>query len=176
MPETSAGLLLYRRRDHGVEVFVVHPGGPFFAKKDEGAWTLPKGLVDEGEDPAACARREFEEETGQPAPAGDLLPLGEVRLKSGKRVIGFAAEGDADADAVKSNLFTLEWPPRSGKTARFPEVDRALWLSPEAAKAKLNPAQGALVDRLMERLVVEGPVRGSAFTAGSDDPPRQGDR
>lgn len=148
----SAGLLVYRWREGALQVFIVHPGGPFFAKKDLGAWSLPKGLLDEGEDPTACALREFQEEVGQPPPAGPFIALGEVRLKSGKRVVAFAAEGDVDADALKSNTFTLVWPPRSGREQSFPEVDRGGWFAPEEAKAKLNPAQAPLVDRLLERL------------------------
>jgi predicted NUDIX family NTP pyrophosphohydrolase len=151
--KVSAGLLVYRRPSPAsVEVFIVHPGGPFFAKKDAGAWSIPKGLLDEDEDPVACARREFEEEVGQPAPAGPLLDLGEIRLKSGKRVHGFAGEGEVDPAALKSNTFTMQWPPRSGREVSFPEVDRGEWFSPDAARVKLNPAQGPLIDRLLDEL------------------------
>lgn len=153
MTKVSAGLLLFRRRAGGdVEVLVVHPGGPFYAKKDEGSWSIPKGLVDLEEDPLACARREFLEEVGFPPGEGPFLPLGEVVLKSRKRVLAWAVEGDVDVDALVSNTFELEWPPRSGKRAHFPEVDRALFLSPEEAKKKLNPAQAPLVDRLLDVL------------------------
>lgn len=118
--QKSAGVLLYRRSDDRVEVLLVHPGGPFFARKDDGAWSIPKGLLDEGEDPVTAAKREFAEETGHRAPDGDVLDLGEVRLRSGKRVVGFAIEGDLDPSAIASNTFEMVWPPRSGKTAVFP--------------------------------------------------------
>jgi predicted NUDIX family NTP pyrophosphohydrolase len=152
VPKRSAGALLYRHRDDALEVLVVHPGGPFFAKKDLGAWSIPKGLYEDGEDPLATARREFEEETGTPAPDGPWLDLGEVKLKSGKVIRAFAAAGDLDADAIESNTFELEWPRGSGDKRTFPEVDRAAWLSPDEAKHKLNPAQGPLVDRLIDQL------------------------
>lgn len=153
MAKVSAGLLMYRREEGGdVRVLVVHPGGPFYARRDEGAWSVPKGLLDEGEDPLACARREFAEELGQPCGDGPFLPLGEVVLKGGKRVIAWAVEGEIDTERVVSNTFELEWPPRSGKRARFPEVDRAAFLSPEEAKRKLNPAQAPFVDRLLTLL------------------------
>lgn len=153
MAQVSAGLLMYRRNAEGdVEVLVVHPGGPFYARKDEGAWSVPKGLVDEGEDPLACARREFVEELGQPCGDGPFLPLGEVVLKSRKRVIAWAVEGEIDTERVVSNTFELEWPPRSGRRATFPEVDRAAFLPPEEAKRKLNPAQAPFVDRLLDAL------------------------
>lgn len=144
----SAGILLYRRTDRGPEVLLVHPGGPFWARKDAGAWSIPKGEHDEGEDPVACARREFQEETGHPLPDGALTELGAVRLKSGKHVAAWAAEGDLDADAIRSNTFEMEWPPRSGRRRSFPEVDRAGWFGLEEAREKLNPAQAAFVDRL----------------------------
>lgn len=145
----SAGLLLYRRTNaEGVEVLVVHPGGPFWARKDLGAWSLPKGEYDDDEDPAVCARREFAEELGTAPPEGDLLDLGEVRLKSGKVVVAWALEGDLDAAEIVSNTFETEWPPRSGRRQVFPEVDRAAWFAPDEARAKLNPAQRAFIDRL----------------------------
>jgi len=145
---SSAGILLHRAGNAGREVLLVHPGGPFWAKKDDGAWSIPKGELDPGEDPRACALREFAEETGTTVPPGELADLGEVRLKSGKTVVGFAAEGDLDAAAIVSNTFELEWPPRSGRRQAFPEVDRAGWFGLEAARAKLNPAQAAFIDRL----------------------------
>ena len=145
---SSAGILLHRAGNDGREVLLVHPGGPFWAKKDDGAWSIPKGELDPGEDPRACALREFAEETGTTLPPGELADLGEVRLKSGKTVVGFAAEGDLDAAAIVSNTFELEWPPRSGRRQAFPEVDRAGWFGLDAARAKLNPAQAAFVDRL----------------------------
>jgi len=127
----------------------VHPGGPFWAKKDAGAWSIPKGEFGDGEDPRECAAREFEEELGSPLPAGaELVELGTVKLRSGKRITGFAVAGDLDADAVRSNTFELEWPPRSGRIREFPEVDRAGWFGLDEAREKLNPAQAALLDRL----------------------------
>jgi predicted NUDIX family NTP pyrophosphohydrolase len=131
------------------EVLLVHPGGPFWASKDAGAWSIPKGEHEEGDDPRACARREFEEELGTPLPAdAELTELGTVKLKSGKQVTAFAVEGDLDAAAITSNTFTMEWPPRSGKMREFPEVDRAGWFGLEEAREKLNPAQAELLVRL----------------------------
>jgi predicted NUDIX family NTP pyrophosphohydrolase len=130
-------------------VLLVHPGGPFWAKKDAGAWSIPKGEHEDGDDARACALREFEEELGTPLPAGaELTELGTVKLKSGKQVTAFAVEGDLDADTISSNTFTLEWPPRSGRMREFPEVDRAGWFDLETAAEKLNPAQAALLVRL----------------------------
>jgi predicted NUDIX family NTP pyrophosphohydrolase len=148
MTRRSAGILLHRPGNGGAEVLLVHPGGPFWARKDLGAWSIPKGELDEGEDPRACALREFAEETGVELPGTALDDLGEVRLKSGKVVLAYAAAGDLDPDAVRSNTFELEWPPRSGRTQAFPEVDRAEWFALAEARAKLNPAQAELVDRL----------------------------
>ena len=149
MPSRSAGILLHRVRDGVREVLLVHPGGPFWANKDAGAWSIPKGEHDDGDDPRACALREFEEELGTPLPAGTpLTELGSVRLRSGKHVTAFAAAGDLDPEAIRSNTFTLEWPPRSGTMREFPEVDRAGWFTLEQAREKLNPAQAALLDRL----------------------------
>jgi predicted NUDIX family NTP pyrophosphohydrolase len=144
----SAGILLHRAGNSGREVLLVHPGGPFWAKKDAGAWSIPKGELKPGEDPRACALREFAEETGTTLPLGELDELGEVRLKSGKTVVGFAAAGDLDAGAIVSNTFEVEWPPRSGRRQAFPEVDRADWFGLDAAREKLNPAQAAFVARL----------------------------
>jgi predicted NUDIX family NTP pyrophosphohydrolase len=144
---TSAGLLLFRRRPGGLEIFLAHPGGPFWAKKDAGAWTIPKGLVEEGEDPLASAVREFEEETGI-RPAGPYIPLGTIRQKAGKQVHAWAFEGDADECAVTSNTVVVEWPRGSGRHMTIPEVDRCGWFEPEEARAKLNPAQAELVNRL----------------------------
>ena len=129
------------------QVFLAHPGGPFWADKDAGAWTIPKGLIDPGEDPLAAARREFGEETGL-HPAAPFLPLGSVRLKSGKVVHAWACEGDADPESVTSNTMKLEWPPRSGRWVTVPEIDRCAWFDPATARTKLNPAQAALIDRL----------------------------
>lgn len=144
------GLLLYRLRPH-LEMLIVHPGGPFWANRDEGAWSIPKGLLDAGEDPLRGARREFEEETGLPTPETGYLSLGRVEQRGGKTVYAWAVEGDADADRLKSNTFAMEWPPGSERRAVFPEVDRYLWASPETARRKLNPAQTAFVDRLARR-------------------------
>lgn len=151
-PKRSAGLLLYRRTDGGIEILIAHPGGPFWAKRDEGAWTIPKGLIEDGESDLEVARREFREETGHPAPIDGTFPLGEIQLRSGKIVAGWAAEGDLDPSAARSNLATVEWPPRSGRQIRIPEIDRVAWVSPAEAKRLLNPAQAAFVDRLLEAL------------------------
>jgi predicted NUDIX family NTP pyrophosphohydrolase len=157
----SAGLLLHRRTDHGLEVFIVHPGGPLFARKDDGAWSIPKGELEEGEQPLAVARREFEEETGQTLAAcgatGDPVPLGEIRQAGGKRVEAWAVAGDWPAGAeLVSNTFTLEWPPRSGSMKEFPEVDRGGFVPVAVARTKLNPAQVELVDRLIAMLGESG--------------------
>jgi predicted NUDIX family NTP pyrophosphohydrolase len=148
MATRSAGILLHRDGIGGIEVLLVHPGGPFWARKDLGAWSIPKGEVDEGEDPRACALREFAEETGTRLPETALDDLGSVKLKSGKLVLAFAVAGDLDAATVRSNTFELEWPPRSGRRRQFPEIDRAEWFGLDDARAKLNPAQSELVDRL----------------------------
>jgi predicted NUDIX family NTP pyrophosphohydrolase len=148
----SAGILLYRVAAGEPEVLLVHPGGPYWARKDAGAWSIPKGEYDDGEDPQACALREFEEETGTALAPGELIELGDVKQKGGKMVTAWAAEGDLAADAVSSNTFTMEWPPRSGRTAEFPEIDRAGWFGIATAREKLVPAQTELLDRLLERL------------------------
>jgi predicted NUDIX family NTP pyrophosphohydrolase len=150
----SAGILLFRVVGEGTQVLLVHPGGPFWAKKDLGAWSIPKGEFGEGEDLRACALRELGEELGSlPALSKEaLIDLGEVRQKGGKRVRAWAAEGDFDPATLRSNTFTMQWPPRSGKEREFPEVDRAGWFSPEEAREKLLPAQAAFVDRLLERI------------------------
>jgi predicted NUDIX family NTP pyrophosphohydrolase len=141
----SAGILLYRAR----EVLLVHPGGPFWARKDAGAWSIPKGEYEEGEDPRSAALREFAEELGSPLPAGtELVELGTVKQKSGKVITAYAAQGDLDPDAIRSNTFTTEWPPRSGRMQEFPEVDRAGWFGLDQAAEKLNPAQAELLVRL----------------------------
>ncbi len=152
MAVRSAGLLLYRRSDDGVELLVVHPGGPFWAKKDEGAWSIPKGEYADDEQPLRAARREFAEELGTEPPDGPVLELGEVRLRSGKVVVAWALEGDLDTSSIRSNTFEVEWPPRSGRRQEFPEVDRAAWFDPAEARRRLNPAQAALVDRLEQLL------------------------
>jgi predicted NUDIX family NTP pyrophosphohydrolase len=149
VPGRSAGILLYRRASDAVEVLLVHPGGPFWARKDAGAWSIPKGEHDDDEDPRACARREFEEELGIAAPAADALAeLGTIRQRGGKQVTAFAATGDLDPATIRSNTFTLEWPPRSGTSREFPEVDRAGWFALPEAREKINPAQAELLDRL----------------------------
>ena len=142
----SAGILLHRAER--AEVLLVHPGGPYWARKDAGAWSIPKGEVEEGEEPRTAALREFAEETGTRLPDGALEPLGSVKLKSGKLVHAFAVAGDLDPEAIVSSTFELEWPPRSGRTRTFPEVDRAGWFTLDEAREKLNPAQAAFVDRL----------------------------
>jgi predicted NUDIX family NTP pyrophosphohydrolase len=144
----SAGIVLYRGSGPELQVLLVHPGGPLWARRDAGAWSIPKGEYEDGEEPAAAARREFAEELGSPAPDGELTDLGEVRQRSGKLVRGWAASGDLDADAITSNTFTLEWPPRSGRMGEFPEVDRAQWFTLEEARERINPGQVALLDRL----------------------------
>jgi predicted NUDIX family NTP pyrophosphohydrolase len=148
----SAGILLYQVAGAALEVLLVHPGGPYWARKDAGAWSIPKGEYEDEEDPQACALREFEEETGVRLPPGELAELGSVRQKGGKVVTAWAAEGDLDAGAVSSNTFTMEWPPRSGRTEEFPEIDRAGWFDIETAREKLVPAQTEFLDRLLERL------------------------
>lgn len=145
----SAGILMFRRSASGIEVLLVHPGGPFWKRRDAGAWTIPKGEVEPGEAADYAARREFAEELGI-VPTGALLPLGSIRQKAGKIVHGFAMEGDFDLSRFASNVFEMEWPPKSGRIAEFPEVDRAEWLSPEAARGKINPAQIAFLDRLAD--------------------------
>jgi predicted NUDIX family NTP pyrophosphohydrolase len=150
----SAGILLYRLTETGPELLLVHPGGPFWAKKDGGAWTIPKGEVEDDEETVACALRELREELGA-APEVEretLIELGSVRQKSGKLVDAWAAEGDFDPAALASNSFEMEWPPRSGNRQQFPEVDRAEWLSPAAAREKILPAQQPFLDRLLAHL------------------------
>ena len=152
MAELSAGILMWRRRDDGaVEVLLGHFGGPIWARRDAGAWAIPKGLVEPGEDLEACARREFEEELGV-KPEGALVSLGRIRQKGGKWVEAFALEGDLDAAAIVSNHFMLEWPPKSGRFQSFPEIDRAAWFDADTARRKLSTAQVPFVDRLLEHL------------------------
>jgi predicted NUDIX family NTP pyrophosphohydrolase len=152
VPKLSAGLLVYRRTDAGLEVLLVHPGGPLWAKKDDGAWSVPKGEYEPSEDPLEVARREFEEEIGQAPPGNEPVWLGELRQPSGKVVSAWATEGDLDVREVRSNSFEMEWPPRSGRTQEFPEVDRAGWFGPEEARRKILRGQLGFLDRLEERL------------------------
>jgi len=149
MPARSAGVLAFRRTAGTLEVLLVHPGGPFWRNKDAGAWSIPKGEFSAGEAAEAVARREFAEELGTELTV-PLVPLGEIKQRGGKVVEAFAAETDLDADAITSNTFELEWPPRSGRMQRFPEVDRAAWFDLAEARARINPAQAALLDRLAE--------------------------
>ena len=152
MAKRSAGILLFRGRGAELRLLLVHPGGPFWAKKDLGAWSIPKGEYEEGEVPLAVARREFEEELGEPAPAGDAIELGELVQPSRKVITAFAIEGDFDPSGLKSNLFELEWPPKSGRLQSFPEVDRAQWFTLDEAREKILPGQRPFIDRLLERL------------------------
>jgi predicted NUDIX family NTP pyrophosphohydrolase len=152
MPKLSAGIVLFRRKNRAIEVFLVHPGGPFWKNKDRGAWSIPKGEYEAAEDPLVAARREFEEETGTHAPQGEPLPLGEIRQAGGKLVTAWAIEGDCAAESVRSNLFELEWPPKSGKLQEFPEVDRAGWFGMAEARDKLLPGQHGFLDRLAKVL------------------------
>jgi predicted NUDIX family NTP pyrophosphohydrolase len=147
----SAGILLFRERAGVLEVLLAHPGGPFYANKDDGAWSVPKGLVEAGEDLLAAAQREFAEEIGF-APQGPFLPIGSVKLPSGKLVHAWAARGDFDPSRLRSNTFTLEWPRGSGQRQEFPEIDRAEWFSLEAAHAKLAPAQRPFLRNLQRAL------------------------
>ena len=141
----SAGILMWRRRDGGIEVLLAHFGGPQWRNRDDGAWAIPKGLVEPGETLDACARREFEEELGVPA-EGPLVRLGRIRQKGGKYVEAFALEGDLDAAGIVSNAFTMEWPPRSGRQRTFPEVDQAGWFGLEEARRKILPSQRPILD------------------------------
>jgi predicted NUDIX family NTP pyrophosphohydrolase len=154
-PRASAGLLLFRRGPSGLELFLAHPGGPFWQRRDTGAWTIPKGLAEEGEDPLAAACREFEEETGV-TPQRPFIPLGSVRQKAGKVVHAWAWEGDADPARVTSNIMETEWPRGSGRRLTFPEVDRCAWFDPRAARVRINPAQATLIDRLEAELARTG--------------------
>ena len=148
----SAGIVLYRVGDGGLEVLLVHPGGPFWAKKDLGVWSIPKGEYEPDEDPQACALREFEEETGTRLPETKLIELGAVVQKGGKEVTAWAARGDLDPASIRSTSFTMQWPPRSGREQEFPEIDRAEWFALDEAREKLVGAQAELLDRLIERV------------------------
>ncbi len=147
----SAGLLLFRRVQGRLEIFLAHPGGPFWVRRDEGAWTIPKGGVEAGEDPLAAARREFQEETGI-TPGGEFIPLGSIRQRAGKIVHAWAWEGDADATTITSNTTQTEWPRGSGRRITYPEIDRCAWFSPAEARRRMNAAQAEFIGRLEELL------------------------
>ena len=149
---SSAGILMYRRAGSNLEVLLVHPGGPYWRKKDEGAWSIPKGEMDEGEDAEVAARREFMEETGV-ALSGALDPLGEIRQRGGKLVIAFAVEGDVDVRTIRSNTFEIEWPPKGGRMQSFPEIDRAEWFDLPAARTKILECQRPLLDKLARSVI-----------------------
>ena len=158
MAKQSAGLLLYRKKDGRTEVFLVHPGGPFWKNKDDGAWSIPKGEFEAGEEPFEAAKREFQEETGFAA-LGEFRPLRPVRQPSGKMVHAWAQESDLDAEAVKSNSFSMEWPPGSGRTAEFPEIDRAGWFPIDAARRKILKGQLPLLVQLEDNVTERSPRR-----------------
>jgi predicted NUDIX family NTP pyrophosphohydrolase len=149
--KTSAGLLLYRRHSGALEIFLVHPGGPFWAKKDEGAWSLPKGEIGEGEDPVEAAKRELTEETGLTID-GEFRALEPVKQSGGKIVRAWAVEADCDPARLRSNLFAIEWPPKSGQKKQFPEIDRAAWFTIGEARKRINAAQGQFIDQLVSLL------------------------
>jgi predicted NUDIX family NTP pyrophosphohydrolase len=151
MPQRSAGILLYRLTGPGPEVLLVHPGGPFWARKDDGSWSIPKGLIDADEDPLQAAKREFAEETGQ-TPGGNARLLGDFTYSSGKTVTAFAVEGDFDLKEFRSNSFTMEWPPRSGNQAEFPEADRAAWFGIAEARRKILKGQAPMLDALIDQI------------------------
>lgn len=159
----SAGLLMYRIRDGELQMLIVHPGGPYWRRKDAGSWFVPKGEIEAGEEDLAAAQREFQEETGL-VPAGPFIDLGEVTQKSGKRVRAWAFAGDCDPAAVVSNSFSMEWPPKSGRMQSFPEIDRAVFANAALAREKLNPAEYEFVERLKNLLRAAGP--GNSSTAG----------
>jgi len=148
----SAGLLLYRRRSGAVELLLAHPGGPIWAKRDEGVWTIPKGEIEDGEDPWAVACREFHEETGHPPPDGEAIDLGEIQQKGGKYVVAWAVKGDLDPANAHSNTVPFQWPPNSGRWITVPEIDRVEWFSPDEARKRIKDRQIPFIDRLIEAL------------------------
>lgn len=150
MSKSSAGILMYRRIQGDFEVLLVHPGGPFWKKKDQGAWSIPKGEYEKDDDVLEAAKREFLEETGTAVGPGELHSLATVRLTSGKSITAWAIEGNCNAGAIRSNFFSMEWPPKSGKTQEFPEIDSARWFTVPEAREKIHPAQSAFLDRLIE--------------------------
>jgi predicted NUDIX family NTP pyrophosphohydrolase len=152
MAKQSAGILLYRTKNSIVEVLLVHPGGPFWAKKDQGAWSIPKGEFTDSEEPLVAAKREFREELGQPAPKGTYIELGQAKQSGGKVVFAWAYESDLNISSIHSNTFTMEWPPRSGKQQEFPEVDKAAWVSLDQAAQKLVKGQVPLLETLADKL------------------------
>jgi predicted NUDIX family NTP pyrophosphohydrolase len=177
MPKYSAGLLPYRTAGvAALEVLLVHPGGPFWAKKDDGAWSIPKGEYEPATEPnpLSVAEREFEEELGTRPPSGDRRPLGELKQPSGKRIVAWAVRCNLDVSDVTSNSFEMEWPPRSGTTQSFPEVDRAAWFSVEEARVKLLKGQHPFLDQLIELLQLEGGELGSAFAPSDITNPHRG--
>ncbi len=147
----SAGIILYRLEEEKLHIFLVHPGGPFWQKKDEGSWSIPKGEFLDGENPLKAAKREFEEETGS-KPSGNFIELIPVKQKGGKTVYAWALQGNINADTIKSNTFTIEWPPKSNKLVTYPEVDKAAWFNADIACIKINPSQVALIDDLKSKL------------------------
>jgi predicted NUDIX family NTP pyrophosphohydrolase len=149
MAKVSSGILLFRKQSSSIEILLVHPGGPFFAKKDEGSWTIPKGELIDDEEPLSAAIREFEEETGY-KPAGDFIELPAIKQKGGKIVQCWAVTGDLDPATITSNTFEMEWPPRSGKKKSFPEIDKAAWFSIDTARQKINERQIDFIDKLLE--------------------------
>ncbi|MCX8006237.1 MAG: NUDIX domain-containing protein, partial [Burkholderiaceae bacterium] len=168
----SAGLLLYRHSPNGWQVLLVHPGGPYWARRDEGAWSIPKGEIDGVEAPLDAARREFREETGADVD-GEFIALDAVRLASGKRVYAWAVAGDFDPAQLRSNEFEVEWPPKSGKRRRFPEVDRAAWFTLAEAERKIHPGQAPLLARLREALAERGASNVRRLTGGIEEMPGQ---
>lgn len=151
MPKRSAGILMFRRRDSGIEVLLVHPGGPFWKNKDAGAWSIPKGEHGEADDPLEAAKREFKEETGIPV-RGEFVALDEIKQPSGKLIRAWALEGDCNAATIRSNTFSMEWPPKSGRMQEFPEVDRAEWFSMDEARKRIVKGQSGFLDRLMAKV------------------------